>query len=238
MNLIKTILKSSKEIIITYIFAYVLIFISCLIYTLLGYQDLTSFINTYCLYISLIFYIIIILYLYKKNYKKEPTLRKNKYIALISLGISLAVFLNMIIFILIPPQPVETTLSPVLLLVSSGIVGPIYEEILFRYLLYNRLKQKYSIKKAITITTIIFALIHLSLVKIVYAFILGLIINISYEKNQNILAPILIHMSANSIVLLLNEYNTYVLLLSIISLVISIKINFPQNNWQLTRSIL
>lgn len=230
MELTKNILKSSKEIFITYILNYLLIIILCLIYTILGYKDLDKFINTYCLYISLIFYIIIIIYLYKKNYKLESKLHKTKYIPLISLGISLAIFLNMLIFMIIPPQFPKITISPLLLLISSGIIGPIYEEILFRYLLYNRLKQKYSIKKAITITTIIFALIHLSLVKIVYAFILGLIINISYEKNQNILAPILIHISANSIVLLLNEYNTYVLLLSIISLILSIRINLSKNN--------
>lgn len=230
MNLLKTILKSSKEIIITYILSYVLIFILCLIYTLLGYQDLTKFMNTYCLYISLIFYVIIIIYLYKRNYLKEPLLSKKKYIPLISLGISLAIMLNMIIFFINPPQPVETTISPILNLISSGIIGPVYEEILFRYLLYNRLKEKYHYKKALIITTIVFALIHLSPVKIIYAFILGFIINISYEKNQNILAPILIHIAANSIVLLLKEYNTSILLLSIISLIISIKLNFTKNN--------
>lgn len=230
MNLIKNILKSSKEIIITYILNYLLIFILCLIYMLLGYKDITNFINTYCMYISLIFYLIIIIYLYKKNYKKEHPLSKKKYIPLISLGISLAIFLNMIIFILIPPQPIEITISPLLLLISSGIIGPIYEEILFRYLLYNRLKQKYSSKFSIIITTIIFSIIHINPINIIYALILGLIINISYEKNKNILSPILIHISANSIVLLLNEYNTYVLLLSIISLLLSIKINFTKNN--------
>lgn len=230
MNLLKTILKSSKEIIITYLFSYILIFILCLIYTLLGHQDLTNFINNDCIYISLIFYLFIIIYLYKKNYRKEPTLSKRKYIPLISLGISLATMLNMIIFFVIPPHPVETTINPIITLISSGIIGPIYEELLFRYILYNRLKQKYSIKKAMVITTILFGVIHVSPVKIIYALILGLIINLSYEKNKNILAPILIHISANSIVILLNEYNTYVLLLSIISLILSIRPNFIEKN--------
>ena len=225
MKLIKNILKFSKEIIITYILSYLLIFILCLIYTLLGYQDLTSFMNTYCVYISLLYYIVVIIYLYKRNKQKEPILPKKKYFPLLCLGISLAILLNMIIFLIIPPQPTKSTLSPLLLLISSGIIGPIYEEILFRYLLYNRLNKKYNSKKAILVTTIIFAIIHLSAIKIIYAFILGLVINIAYEKNQHILAPILIHMAANSIVLLLHEYNTYILLLSIINLVISVKLN-------------
>ena len=108
----------------------------------------------------------------------------------------------------------------------------IYEEILFRYLLYNRLKSKYSIRKSILITTIIFALIHISSIKIIYAFILGLILNITYEKYHNIIAPILIHIAANTIVIFLYEYNTYILLLSIINLIISIKLN----NFKFTKS--
>ena len=78
---------------------------------------------------------------------------------------------------------------------------------------------------SIVITTIIFALIHLSPIRIIYAFILGLILNISYEQHKNILAPIIIHIAANTIVIFLDEYNTYILILSLISLTISIVLN-------------
>lgn len=220
----KFILKSSKEIIITYILNYILIFILALIYTLLGYNDLPSFLNTTCIYILLIFYTITIFYLYKKNYKKELQLPIKKYFPLISLGISIAVLLNMIIFIFVSPTT-SSTLSIPIAIISSGIIGPIYEEILFRYILYNRLKNKYSTKKSILITTIIFAISHLSLIKMTYAFILGLIINIIYERDKNILSPILIHTSANVIVIFLTEYNTYILLLSILCLALSVLSN-------------
>ena len=229
MKKIKTILKSSKEIIITYILNYLIIFILCLFYTLLGYKNLDNFMNTYCLYISLIYYIIVIIYLYKKNHRKELKLPKNKCFPLLYLGISIAVLLNMIIFLINPPQPIESSLSPLLILLSSGIIGPIYEEILFRYLLYNRLKKEFNIKKSIIITTLIFAIIHLSPIKIIYAFILGLVLNLIYEKHKNIIAPILLHIGANSIVILLNEYNSYILLLSIIGIIISIKLNIVDN---------
>ena len=223
MKHIKTILTSSKEIFITYILSYVIIIIACLIYTLLGHDNLDNFISTTCSYFLLLFYILITIYLYKKNYRQEPALSFKNYFPLIILGISLATFLNMIIFILFPPLN-NTTISPLLSIISSGLIGPIYEEILFRYLLYNRLKKNYSVKKAILITTSLFALIHLSLVKIIYAFILGLVLNIMYEKYNNILSPILIHIAANTIVIFLSEYNTYILLLSIINLILSILI--------------
>ena len=221
------IINSSKEIFITYILNYLIIIISGLIYNLLGYNNLEYFVNNILPVILIIFYALTIIYLYKKNYIQEKSLSKKEYFPLSILGISLASLLNMIIFRLFPPT--STTPLPIIIsIISTGIIGPIYEEILFRYILYNRLKKKYSIKKSILITTIIFALTHLSPIKIIYAFILGLIMNISYERHKNILAPILIHISANTIVIFLYEYNTYILLLSIICLMLSIKLNFPK----------
>ncbi|MCI6265967.1 MAG: CPBP family intramembrane metalloprotease [Erysipelotrichaceae bacterium] len=139
--------------------------------------------------------------------------------------------MNMLIYKIIPLQETPTIALPIAFL-SSGLIGPIYEEILFRYLFFNRLKKYFSKKKAILITTLIFALIHLSPIKIIYAFFLGLILTISYEKYQTILAPVLIHIFANSIVLFLNEYNTYILLLSIINLGLNIKQIAPKNRFQ------
>lgn len=220
----KYILKSSKEIIITYILNYIIIIITGLIYNALGYSNLEYLVNNIIPYILLIIYILTIIYLYKKNYIKEPKVPTKQYFPLILLGIALATLLNMIIFLIIPSSN-QVTIPTFLAIISSGIIGPIYEEILFRYLLYNRLKKKYSIKKSILITTIIFALIHMSPIKIIYAFILGLILNIAYEKYRNIIVPILIHISANTIVIFLYEYNTFIFLLSIINLIISIKLN-------------
>ena len=224
----KYILKSSKEIITTYILNYIIIVITALIYNYLGYNNLEYFITNILPIILITFYILTIFYLYKKNYIKEKSLSTKEYFPLSILGISIATLLNMIIFKLIPPT-ITSFLPIIVSVISTGIIGPIYEEILFRYILYNRLKNKYSIKKSILITTIIFSLIHLSPIKIIYAFILGLIINISYERHNNILAPILIHISANTIVIFLYEYNTYILLLSIICLMLSIKLNKLKN---------
>ena len=220
----KYIIKSYKEIFITYILNYLIIIISGLIYNLLGYNNVDYFLNNIIPYILILFYILTIIYLYKKNHHQETNLPSKKYFPLILLGISLATFLNMLIFLINPPATISTISIP-LAIISSGIIGPIYEEIIFRYILYNRLKKKYSVKKSIIITTTIFALIHLSPIKIIYAFLLGLILNIAYEKHQNILAPILIHIAANTIVIILYDYNTYILLLSLINLTISIKLN-------------
>lgn len=212
-----------KEIILTYILSYILVIISAIIYTLLGYKDLTFFINNIYIYIVIIYYILITIYLYKRNKIKESKLLFKNYFPLISLGVSVAIIYNMIVYKITNPS-IFSNIPLFLSIISSGIIGPIYEEILFRYIFYNRLKKKYSIKKSILINSLVFSIIHIQPIKVIYAFILGIILNINYEKYKSIKAPILIHIAANYIVLFLYEYNPVVLLLSIINLIISINL--------------
>lgn len=212
-----------KEIIITYILSYIIIIVSSGLYTLLGYNDLSFFINNYCVYIVIIYYILSTIYLYKKNKIKEEKNSFQSYYPLISLGISISIIYNMIIFKF--SSPTTTSTLPLFInIISSGIIGPIFEEILFRYVYYNRLKKKYSVKKTIFINSLVFAIIHISPIKIIYAFILGIILNTYYEKYKNIKVPILIHIAANIIAIFLTEYNLVVLLLAIINLIINIMI--------------
>lgn len=212
-----------KEIIVTYILSYIIIIISAVFYKILGYNDLTFFTNNISIYIIISYYIVTIIYLYKKNKIKEQKMLIKNYFPLISLGISIAITYNMIVFKLIPPTT-ASTIPLILSIISSGIIGPIYEEILFRYIFYNRLKKKYLINKSIIINSLVFALIHIQPIKIIYGFILGLILNLVYEKYKNIKAPILVHIAANTIVLFLYKYNIVVLLLAIINLTISINL--------------
>lgn len=225
MSYLKKLIVSLKEVFITYILGYILIIVASLIYTWLGNEDLTHFLNNTCSYLLILYYLLIIIYLYHHNKKEEPALAKKAYFPLVNLGISLAIVMNMLIFKIFPPKNI-TTIPFLLVLISSGIIGPIYEEIIFRYCFLNKLKKFNSTKKALIINTLIFALIHLSPIKIIYAFILGIFLNISYEKHNNILAPILIHISANTIVLFLRNYNSIILILATICLTISLYLNF------------
>lgn len=222
----KKIFISMKEIIVTYILQYLIIIIASLIYTSLGYKNLEGFINNESIIILSIFYILTIIYLIIKNKIKEENYKINNTYNLISLGISISIIMNMIIFKLTNNISIRTISLP-LAIISSGIIGPIYEEILFRYIFLNRLKKYYSTKKAILINTIIFSLIHINPINIIYAFVLGIIINITYNKYKNIKYPILIHISSNTISIFLSEFNSYILILSIILLLINIKISLP-----------
>lgn len=211
-----------KEIVVSYILAFLITVISSYLYILLGFSNLSNFVNNYLIYILLIYYIITIIYLYKKNKKKEKKTSTKIYLPLIMLGISISVIFNMIIFIF---NPINTSpQTPLLLLIlSTGIIGPIFEEILYRYIFYNRLKRKNNIKKSILINSIVFAISHLSIIKVIYAFLLGIVLNIYYEKYKNIKVPIIIHISGNLIALSLKEYNVFILILAIINLITTVK---------------
>ncbi|MEG2322529.1 MAG: CPBP family intramembrane glutamic endopeptidase, partial [Bacilli bacterium] len=64
----------------------------------------------------------------------------------------------------------------ILTLISTSIIGPIIEELMFRGLIYNTLKQKYSNTKSMLLTTILFSLLHFNLIQIIYTFVVGLIL--------------------------------------------------------------
>lgn len=82
-------------------------------------------------------------------------------------------------------------------IISVGILAPIVEEVVFRGLLYRRLRDYSSVLAAIIISALIFGIYHGNVVQAIYASILGAILAILYERYKNIWAPILAHMAAN-----------------------------------------
>ena len=224
MTYLKKIIYSLREIIISYLLEYLIIIIFCIIYKTFISNNLKYFINNHLQYISIISLIIITSYLYKQNKRKESKI-VFKYIPLfISIGISISCFLNMIIFKVFTPIESTNNVSIPLIIISSGIIGPIYEEILFRYINLHNLKKFNSPTKSIIINCIIFSIIHFNIKEIIFAFILSFIINLIYKKFNNILYPIIIHSSTNIISLFLIEFNQSILLLSLISIMINYEI--------------
>ena len=220
MNYLKKLIKSIWPILIVTIIQYLIIIISLGIYILIGNKNTNIFVSNYASVILCIINIFIIYILLKKYQYKGRKINKKYIFPLISLGISISCFLNMIIFKIIPPT--DKDLLPIhIAILSSGIIGPILEEILFRYILLNKLKDFNSNRNALIISTIIFAIVHINIVKVIYALILGIVLNIVYHKTNNLKASIIIHISANIMSIFLFKYNIYILLLSLINLIIS-----------------
>lgn len=82
-------------------------------------------------------------------------------------------------------------------LLSAVVIAPVLEELLFRGLLYQRLRENSGPLVSMLISAALFGLIHGNLVQFVYAFLIGLLLAYVYEKFKTIWAPIIFHGSAN-----------------------------------------
>lgn len=89
---------------------------------------------------------------------------------------------------------------PVLMLMG-GVILPIVEEMIFRALIYKRLRDKYNIAPALIASSLLFGLFHFNLTQLVYASALGIVLALIYEKWENIFLCMLFHVSANTFVL-------------------------------------
>lgn len=99
-------------------------------------------------------------------------------------------------------------------------MGPIFEEILFRYTALNKARERYTLWQSIIMISLVFALLHSGLINMIYAFILGLLVSYVYVNNGNILYPMVMHIAANGTSLFINNFNIYLLIISLIVIII------------------
>jgi membrane protease YdiL (CAAX protease family) len=81
-----------------------------------------------------------------------------------------------------------------------GILTPIGEELIFRGVIYNRLKRYFSPLVAIVASALIFGIYHGNLVQFIYASLMGICMALLYESHERLLAPILFHCGANTFI--------------------------------------
>ncbi len=85
-------------------------------------------------------------------------------------------------------------------IVFYGVISPLAEELLFRGLIYNRMKQFFSVKTAMVASSLMFGMYHGNPVQALYGILLGLLIVYSYEVTESFLSPLLVHSVANVVV--------------------------------------
>lgn len=92
----------------------------------------------------------------------------------------------------------ELTGSPVLIAVTVCILGPVAEELIFRGMIYGKLRRAFSMMLAILISGILFGIYHMNLIQGVYAAVFGFVLAYIYEKTQTIWGSILLHIVFNT----------------------------------------
>lgn len=86
-----------------------------------------------------------------------------------------------------------------------GIAAPVAEELLFRGILYRRMRTWLSVGPSALAALLIFAAVHGNLLQALYAFILGALLIWAYERFAKLTAPIILHVSANLISILVQQ---------------------------------
>ena len=102
------------------------------------------------------------------------------------------------------------------MLIGSVIFGPIFEEILYRGLMYNKLKEISNAFIGVLISSILFALLHIPKygfgINMFFLFLAGILLSYCYEKTDNIYIPILVHSISNFFIFLFNYVYFYFLI--------------------------
>lgn len=82
-------------------------------------------------------------------------------------------------------------------LLIYGVLTPVAEEIVFRGLIYNRMKRYFPVGMSMIVCGVLFGVYHGNLVQAVYGIIMGIAITYCYEKYGSFAAPVLFHSLAN-----------------------------------------
>jgi len=160
---------------------------------------------------------------------------KRKVLPLILLGVATAFFVSCVLSLLpLPESLMESYMEsaqglmsgslPIMIL-STVIVAPIVEEVVFRGLIFSRLKKSMNVWVAIVISSLFFALMHGQLLWMIYAFFLGVLLAIIAEHLNTIGASIILHMAFNLVGVFgekINMVNWQMLIVAVVALVVMI----------------
>ena len=90
-----------------------------------------------------------------------------------------------------------------------GIFIPYVEEMLFRGIIFGRVREKIGRAAAVLLSAALFAVMHGSLSGAVYAFIMGCVFSLAYEFLRWIAVPYLCHAAANIVIFIITFFGAF-----------------------------
>lgn len=150
-----------------------------------------------------------------QDYKIKANYKEMSYVLILNIVLSLAsvLLVSFIIFKLNPgllkelmeEEPVATNAGRVAFVcdtLNCIFIAPLLEELIFRGVILNRLKLKWSATSAVIVTSILFGSLHAGLF-IVGATFFGIMMCLLYMKTKNIFITMSVHFVNNLLVSLL-----------------------------------
>lgn len=181
---------------------------------------LNDFIYNHTLIILLITSLIFIplFYVIYRNYK----VKSNKFNILKYLLIAVIFAFIYNLYLSIITDYNVSTLPIYIQILASGIIGPILEELLYRGIIYNKLKEFKSIKTSMIISTLIFSSMHFSIIDSIYTLFIGYLLVYVYEKSKNLKYSMIIHICINTSVIVLGLFINLNIIFNIILLFVAL----------------
>lgn len=87
-----------------------------------------------------------------------------------------------------------------------GILIPICEELVFRGLVFRRLREETAFLQAGLYSSAIFGVLHMNIVQMLYGFVVGMMLAYLYEKYGSLKAPVLAHVVMNVVSIFITKY--------------------------------
>mgnify|MGYP004536016119 CR=1 FL=1 len=214
MKKIKSLLLSLKEIFIVLFIQYFILIISIILFN----GDKNIYIG------NILLSIFSVIYIFSKKKVIDVSFNiKNNYFIYIMLGSSISIIYNMILYRLNLYTYNANNNILFLDILTSGIIGPIFEEVLFRVSFIPKVGSFiYNKKKVILVTSIIFAILHFNILSGFIAFIIGIINGYIYIKTRDVVRISLVHISLNTISSLITSYNIVIFILGIILMIVAV----------------
>lgn len=90
-----------------------------------------------------------------------------------------------------------------------GVFIPYVEEMLFRGIIFGRIREKMGPAAAVLLSAALFAIMHGSLTGAVYAFLMGCVFAVTYEYLRWIAVPCLCHAAANTVIFIITFFGAF-----------------------------
>ncbi|WP_075680188.1 CPBP family intramembrane glutamic endopeptidase [Roseburia sp. 831b] len=154
----------------------------------------------------------------KKKFAQEVKLRKipaKGILAVLLMGITFNIVISTLLATIPFPDAwmetyqqnssVLTGGNEIISFLATVFMAPVLEEIVFRGLIYDRLKKGMPAVVAAIISSLAFGLMHGTIIWMMYAFVLGVVLVIVFERFHSLLANMFLHFGFNLTGMCLNH---------------------------------
>ena len=123
--------------------------------------------------------------------------------------------------------------SPMVQFISLCVIGPVCEELIFRGLMYRRIRDLLGVWWAVLLSSVCFGVYHQNLTQGVFAFFFGIVLAAVYEHYGTIWASIAAHAANNLYAVIINALleqelisETVYLIILVVSVAVAISLGF------------